>query len=467
VAQYDVVVIGSGPGGYVAAIHAAQQDLKVAIVEREPSKRLGGTCLLRGCIPTKAMLHSADLFVEVSHAEAFGVVVDKPKLDLSRVHTYKNRVVKKNAGGVGFLMKKNGIDVHWGHGRLAGKGRVEVEKTDGTSEVLETKKCVLATGSACRDLPHIAVDHERIINSDDILDLGVIPEHLVVIGAGAVGSEFASIFLRYGSKVTLVEAMDRVLPIEDEEVSDALEKSFRRQGMDVRTSTKLTDANHKGDGVDIVLESGDGSETVHCSHLLVAVGRRPVTEDCGLDKTSVSVDERGYVLVNEMMQTGEDWVYAIGDIVPTPWLAHVASKEALVATDHLSGREAHPIRYDHVPNCTYTSPEVASVGLTESAARAQDRDVRCGTFPFAAVGKAAILGQTDGFVKWVCDAEFGEILGLHIIGPKATELVAEGTLALELESTIDEILHTIHPHPTLVEALGEAAHAVTGHALHI
>lgn len=469
--QYDVVIIGSGPGGYVAAIHAAQSGFKTAIIERDPTERLGGTCLLRGCIPTKAMLNTADLIEKTRHADDFGIIVNEPKIDIEKVLKYKNKMVQANAGGVKFLMKKNEITVHFGHGRIEGKGKVSVEHADGKKETLQTKHCIVATGSACADLPFIEMDHERVINSDDILDMAAIPEHLIVLGAGAVGSEFASVYVRYGSKVTLVELMDRVLPIEDEECSAEVEKAFKKQGMTVLTSSKITEVKRDGDKVVCTIESESKGEkstqTVDGSHLLVAVGRRAVTDDCGLDKTRVKVSDRGLVEVNEFGQTAEDWIYAIGDVVATPWLAHLASKEGIVAIDHLAGKNPRPININHVPNCTYCSPEVASVGLTEAKAREAGHDVVTGKFPFSANGKAKILGAGAGFVKFVCDAKYGEVLGLHIVGPKATELITEATVAMELESTIDEIIHTIHPHPTLSEAVAEAAHAVTGHTLHI
>ena len=471
-AKYDVVVIGSGPGGYVAAIHAAQAGLKTAIVEREPTERLGGTCLLRGCIPTKALLNTADLIDKMRHAEDFGITLENPKVDLDKAMKYKEKMVQANAGGVKYLMKKNQVEVHFGHGRVAGKGKVSVEAADGKKTTLETKHCILATGSAVRNLPFIEVDHDRIITSDDILEMKQMPEHLVVLGAGAVGSEFASVYLRWGAEVTLVEMMDRILPIEDEEVSAQVEKSFKKQGMNVLTGSKVTDVERTKKGVKIVVETaGKGgkssSKTIECSHLLVAIGRRPVTEDVGLNGTKVVVDERGYVEVDEMMRTGEDWIYAIGDIVNTPWLAHIASKEGILAVDHLAGREPKPINYGLTPNCTYCSPEVASVGLTEAAAKEAGYDVATGVFPFSANGKAKILGQAEGFVKIVTEKKYDELLGFHIVGPKATELITEGTVAMQLEATLQELLNTIHPHPTLAEAVGEAAWAATGHPLHI
>jgi dihydrolipoamide dehydrogenase len=469
VSQYDVVVIGSGPGGYVAAIRAGQLGLKTAIVEREPTERLGGTCLLRGCIPTKAMLQTADLVDKMSHAEDFGIEAVDAAVDMEKMDKYRAKVVKKNAGGVKYLMKKNDVDVHFGHGRIAGKNKVSVEGLDGESTNLDAKHCILATGSSTLHLPFIEMDHERVIDSDDLLEMTEKPEHLVVIGAGAVGSEFASVFLRYGSDVTIIEMLDRLLPIEDHEVSAEIEKSFKKQGMNVMTSSKVTDVKRTDDGVEIVVEPVDGGDAqkIEASHLLVAAGRRPVTDDCGIDQTSIELDERGLVPVDEFMQTSEDWVYAIGDIVDSPWLAHLASKEGILAVDHLAGEDAHPINYDLVPNCTYCSPEVASVGLTEDEAKERGFDVKTGKFPFSAIGKASIMNQTEGFVKIVSETKYDELLGLHIIGPKATELITEGTVAMELESTVVELLHTIHPHPTLAEAVGEAAHMVFDEPIHI
>ncbi|MFW5968369.1 MAG: dihydrolipoyl dehydrogenase [Persicimonas sp.] len=466
--QYDVVVIGSGPGGYVAAVRAGQLGLKTAIVEREETERLGGTCLLRGCIPTKAMLQTADLLDKMGHSEDFGIDASSVEVDMEKMEAYRSKVVKKNAGGVKYLMKKNEVDVHFGHGRISGKNEVTVEGLDGEEKTLETKHCILATGSACQHLPFIEMDGERIIDSDDILDSTVLPEHLVVIGAGAVGSEFASVYLRYGSEVTLIEMMDRILPVEDEEVSAEAQKSFEKQGMNVMTSSKVTDVTRTDDGVTIVVEEeGEGSTEIEASHLLVATGRRPVTEDCGIDNTAIELTDGGYVPVDEYMQTDEDWVYAIGDIIETPWLAHVASKEGILAVDHLAGEDPHPINYDLVPMCTYCSPEVASVGLTEAEAEERGFDVKTGKFPFSAIGKASIVGQTEGFVKIVSETKYDELLGLHIIGPKATELITEGTVAMELESTVVELMHTIHPHPTLAEAVGEAAHMVFDEPIHI
>ncbi len=469
--RYDVVIIGSGPGGYVAAIHAAQSGLDTAIVEREPTERLGGTCLLRGCIPTKAMLHTADVVDEIRHGDEIGIEVGDADVSMDKMHAYKERVVQKNAGGVQYLMKKNDIDVHFGHGRIAEGKNVSVEDADGETTTLETDKIVLATGSSCLHLPFIDMEPDRVLDSDAILELEEIPDHLVVIGAGAVGTEFASVFLRYGSEVTIVEMQDHVLPAEDEDVSEEARSCFEEQGMTVLTSSKVTDVDADEDGVELVVETDDGddvsSQTLEASHLLVAAGRQPETDDIGADGFDIDIDDRGVVDVDEYMQTGEDGIYAIGDITGSIWLAHLASHEGIVAVDHIADQNPRPINYELVPMCTYCDPEVASVGLTEADARERGYDVQIGQFPFSAIGKAAILNKTEGFVKAVSETKYDEVLGVHIIGASATELITEGTLAMELESTVAELVDTIHPHPTLSEAVGEAGHAALGHPIHI
>ena len=468
---YYVVVIGSGPGGYVAAIRAAQAGLETAIVEREETERLGGTCLLRGCIPTKAMLQTAELAEKMQHAGDFGLDVDGAGVNVEKMDAFRQKNIEKNARGVAYLMKKNDIDVHWGHGRIAGPGEVAVETHGGDTEVLETEHCILATGSACAHLPFIELDGDRVMDSDQLLESEQIPNHMLVLGAGAVGTEWASCYRRYGSEITLVEMEDQILPVEDTDISAELEKSFERQGMDVRTSSKITDVEKTEDGVRAVVETTDDgagdSEVVEASHLLVAVGRRPVTEGLDLEPTAVQRDDQGHVHVDEYMQTDEDWIYAIGDILPdVPKLAHVASHEAILAVDHIADEDPHPIDYERAPMCTYCSPEVASVGLSEREAHERGYDVKTGQFPFSAIGKATIVGQEEGFVKIVSEEKYDELLGVHIVGPKATELITEGTIAMELESTVLEMEHTMHPHPTLSEAVGEAAHALMSEPIH-
>lgn len=465
-ATFDVVIIGSGPGGYVAAVRAGQLGLKTAIVEKDA--RLGGTCLLRGCIPTKSMLKSAEIADLARHASAFGVGVGDVTIDMATVLKRKDKVVKTNAGGVAYLMKKNNVEVHNGWGSLAGPGKVRVATDDGET-ILETKNVILATGSDPRVLPGFEIDGERVMTSDELLDLATIPEHLLVLGAGAVGVEFASVFKSFGSEVTVVELMDRLVPVEDDEVSKEFEKIFKRRGIRVHTGTRLVDLERTEDGVRARLEPVDGgkAQAVSASHFLLAVGRKPLTDGIGLEDTKVEVD-RGFIKVDGHFRTAEPGIYAIGDIVAgTPLLAHAASAEGVTAVEHIAGLNPPPINYREVPGCTYSNPEIGSIGLTERAAREAGHEVKIGKFPFTALGKAKVIDDTNGFVKIVADAQYGEILGVHIIGPRACDLIAEAGPLIKLEYTAEELARTIHAHPTLSEAIHEAAHAVLGHALHL
>ncbi|MFN2382917.1 MAG: dihydrolipoyl dehydrogenase [Gemmatimonadota bacterium] len=464
-APYDLVIVGSGPGGYVAAIRAGQLGLRTAVVEKDPFQ--GGTCLHRGCIPTKALLENATRYQDILHAREFGLQVGDVTVDWSAVQQRKDGIVRQLAGGVAGLLRKHKVDVVTGWGRLVGPRAVAVhaDGTEGAPEhTLETRHIVIATGSVPRGIPTVPCDGERIINSDHVLELTAVPESLVVVGAGAVGVEFASIYCRFGTRVVLVEALPQILPIEDEAVSAELARSFRKQGIDVRTDTRLAGAQREGDTVRVTLEGAGGGD-VTCDYLLIAIGRAPVTTGVGLETTRVAT-ERGYVVVDDWCETSEPGVYAIGDVNPTPWLAHVASMEGVMVAERIAGHDVRPVPYDETPNCTYSEPEVASVGLTEQQARAEGHQVKVGSFPFAASGRAKIAGHTEGFVKIVADARFGEILGVHIIGYKATELIAEAGVVLRLEGTVEELVHTIHAHPTLSEAVHEAAHAVTGAAIH-
>lgn len=463
--QFDVVIIGSGPGGYVAAIRAGQNGLKTAIVEKAP--KLGGTCLHWGCIPTKSMLHSASLFDEAKHGAEFGVVASNVQLDIKAVIKRKDKVVDKNARGVEFLMKKNKVQVFNGFGSLAGKGKVKVVSSDGKETILTTKNVVLATGSVIRDFPAFPVDHKIILNSDDMFSIPEVPESMIVLGAGAVGTEFASMFQRFGSKVTLIELMPHILPIEDTDISLELAKALRKSGMDILTETKVESVSKEGKGVKVTARTAKGEvKVIEASKLLVAIGRAPVTSGIGLEGTGVKLD-RGFVVVDQFMRTGEPNVYAIGDIVPTPQLAHVGSTEGILAVDHIAGKKVQPINYDLVPNCTYCTPEVASVGLTERKARERGYDVKVGTFPFPVNSKAAILGETFGLVKVVSEKKYDEVLGVHMVGPQVTNMIAEAGVALSLEATTEAFANVMHPHPTLSEAVMEAVHAALGHALHI
>jgi dihydrolipoamide dehydrogenase len=462
---YDVAIIGSGPGGYVAAIRAAQLGMSVLIVEREP--RLGGVCTLRGCIPTKALLHTADVLEEARHGAEVGVVAREVRLDYPAALKHKEKIVRQSTNGVSYLMKKNKVDVATGFGRVAGHGTVSVAGPDGAETTLSAKNVLIATGSAPRSLPGIEIDHKSVLSSDSILELTEIPKSLVVIGSGAVGVEFASMFARFGSKATVVEILPRIVPLEDEEVSRELAASFKRQGIAVYVDTRVERVTRSDAGAEVLARtSGGKTETFRAEKILLAVGRKPLSEGIGLEALGVATD-RGYIKVDPWMQTNVPNVYAIGDVVPTPWLAHVASAEGVVAVERMAGAETRPLNYDQVPGCTYCAPEVASIGLTEAAARERGHDVVVGKFPFSAVGKARIINETAGFVKIVAEKKYDEVLGVHIVGPKATELIAEAGAALKLETTSEELVRTIHAHPTLSETMHEAAEAVSGHAIHI
>lgn len=464
--QFDVTIIGSGPGGYVAAIRAAQLGLKAAIVEKD--KRLGGTCTLRGCIPTKQLLMSAHVYEQMQHAADFGVEASGIQLAFANVQKRKDKVVMKNSKGIEYLMKKNKITTFTGTGKLALPGKVEVTSADGKKETINTKNIILATGSVVRPIPGFETDGAHVVNSDHILELKEVPKSLIVLGAGAVGVEFASVYARFGADTTIVELMPRLVPLEDEEVSKELEKSFRKRGIKSQVDTKLEKLEKTDNGVVVTGKTSKGEAVrLEAEMLLVAVGRMPYTEGLGLEGTKVKV-EKGFVQIDEFQQTGEKSVYAIGDIVPTPLLAHLASKEGIVAVEHIAGhKDVRPINLRLVPNCTYCDPEVASVGLTEAKAKELGFDVKLGKFPFSASGKARILGEEEGFVKIVSEAKYDEILGVHIIGPHATELIAEACVAMQLESTADELGRTMHAHPTVSEAIMEAAEGVHGLTIHI
>ncbi len=463
--RFDLTIIGAGPGGYVAAIRAAQLGLKTALVEKSPA--LGGVCLHIGCIPTKALLHSAEVLEAARDAARFGVKTGDVKLDLAGVHTHKSDVVRRLARGIDYLMKKNGVTVMQGHGRLKGPGKVEVAPAQGAPRTVASRNVILATGSAPKMLPGLTLDGTRVITSNEALGLEVVPKSLLIMGAGAVGVEFASIYSRFGSSVTLVEMLPRVLPLEDEDVSAELAKALKKRGIEVRVGTKVEGVKVRERGVEVEVQSEKGGkEVLKADTLLVAFGRKPLTEGLGIEGTRVELD-RGFVKVDGSLKTGDPSVYAIGDLVPTPAYAHTASHEGTVAVETIAGKRPQPINYDHVPNCTYSDPEVASIGLTEQAARARGHQVRVGRFPFPPLGKAAILGAQEGFVKLVADERYDELLGMHIIGPKATELIGEGGIALRLESTAEELYHAIHAHPTLSEAIGEAALNLHARGIHL
>jgi dihydrolipoamide dehydrogenase len=461
--QFDLIIIGSGPGGYVAGIRAGQLGLRAAVVEKDP--KFGGTCGLRGCIPTKALLHTAAVLDDIRDAGELGVQVAEPTLDIVKAQDRKQKVVDANAKGIDFLFKKNKVTGLRGVGRITGPHEVEVEGKDG-KQSYGAKFIMIATGSVPRDIPIAPADGERILNSDHVLELKQVPGSLAVLGAGAVGTEFASIYASFGSKVTLIEMLPRCLPIEDEEVSAELQRALRKRGLEVMTGAKLASVERTENGLKLNLEGGKKNE-VEADMLLVAIGRRPVTENLGLEALGIEL-ERGYVKVDlATMQTAVPHIYAVGDVINTPWLAHVASAEGILAVEHMAGQKVRPINYDRVPSCTYCEPEVASVGLTEAKARERGYDVQTGKFPLSALGKARILGKTGGFVKVVREKKYDELLGVHIIGAHATDLIAEACVALQMEGTDEELFRTMHAHPTLSEAVMEAAHAAHGQAIHI
>jgi dihydrolipoamide dehydrogenase len=468
--SFDVVVIGAGTGGYVAAIRAAQLGNTVAVVEKQ--KALGGTCLIWGCIPTKALLEHAHALKVVQNAKEWGVTIPAgtPAIDMGQVQTRKDKIVTGLTKGIEFLFKKNNIEWIKGTARLAGNGKVEV--FEGDTRTLEAKQIIIATGSAPRSVPGITIDHQRIITSDEAIHLKTVPKSLVIMGSGAVGVEFASIYRRFGSDVTIIELLPRLVPVEDAAVSAELEKSFKKQGIKVLTGTKVTKATPGANGVEIEAQDANGqTQSISTELLLVATGRGPVTTGLGAEELGIEM-ERGFIKVDELYQTSVPNISAIGDVITLgtgahPQLAHVSSMEGVIVAERISGKQVQPLNYDHVPGCTYCDPEIGSVGLTEAEARQRGYDVRIGTFPFGVLGRAKMAGETEGFVKIVADAKYDEVLGVHMIGPRSTELVAEAVLALRLESTVEVLIKTIHAHPTFSEAVAEAAHAVHGAAIHM
>jgi dihydrolipoamide dehydrogenase len=457
---YDVLVIGSGPGGYAAAIRAAQYGLKVGVVEK--NERLGGTCLLVGCIPTKALLHYADVYDQVLHSEEIGISHQGLKFDYARMKERKDGVVTKHSNGIGLLFKKYKVEQIAGYGKLLGKGKVEVSGPGGKKEV-SAKNIILATGSEARMLPNLEVDPKRILTNIEILDLTEVPKSLAVIGAGAVGVEFASIFRTFGTEVTILEMLPRLVPIEDEEISAELAKAFRKRGIQSQLGAKVDKVINGSKGVDIEFTDAEAKpQKLSAEKLLVAVGRRPNTKNIGIENTKIKTD-REFIKVNEWMETGEPGVWAIGDIVAgTPQLAHVASMEGFVAVGKIAGKDVQPINYRQSPSATYCEPQIGAVGLTEAQARKEGYPVKIGKFTFGGNSKASILGQHGGFVKVVADEKYGEILGVHIIGPSATELISEAVVAMSSEATVESMMATIHSHPTLAEAVKDAFDKVYG-----
>ncbi len=463
---YDVAIIGAGPGGYVAAIRAGQHGLKVVCIDRD--ERLGGTCTLRGCIPTKALLHTAELYEDARKSGDQGVKVEGLSLEMGGVLKNMDSIVNKNSRGIEFLFRKNKVDRVQGHARLAGPGKVSVSGGASGNQLIEAKHVILATGSAPRLIPGLKLDGKRIVTSDELLQNQTLPKRLLVLGAGAVGVEFASAYERLGSEVAIVEMLPHLLPLEDEEVSIEFEKAMRRRGVKSFIGAKLEKVEVQGELVKAIVQTSKGVETLEAEMFLCAVGRRPVSENLDLEKLSNVKLERGFVVVDpNTLLTGEPWLSAIGDLItlpgrPHPQLAHLAFAEGEFVIDRVAGLKPRPINYDLVPAATYSEPEVASVGLTEKMARERGFEIKTGKFPMAANAKARILGATEGMVKIVAEAKYDGVLGVHIIGPRATEMIAEACSLMTLETTSDEMAHMIRPHPTLTEAMTQASMAVRG-----
>jgi dihydrolipoamide dehydrogenase len=464
---YDVAIIGSGPAGYTAAIRAGQYGLKTAIIEKDGF--LGGTCLHVGCIPTKALLFNAELWDDLKDAKEFGIEgVDARKLNWAAIQDRKSKIVAKHAKGLEFLMKKNKVETVKGYGKLTGpsqNGIFTVEVTnDGKTSHLKTKNILLATGSEARMLPGLEAD-DRILTNIEVLSLKEIPKSLVIVGAGAVGVEFASIYRSFDCEVTIVEMLPRLVPVEDEEVSKELARVYRKRGINFHTGAKVEKIDKAKTGIAVTISVDGKQQKIEAEKILIAVGRKPRTENIGLEKTKIKPD-RGFVQTDSWMQTSEPGIYAVGDIVlGTPQLAHVGAMEALVAVAKIAGKPGKPINPEHIPGATYCHPEIGSVGLTETKAREAGYNIKVGKFPFTANSRASIVGQHEGFIKIISDADYGEILGVHIIGPQATELIAEAVVAMELEATVEDLMWTIHAHPTLAEAMLDAANSVYGMAI--
>ena len=462
--KYDLVVIGSGPGGYVAAIRAAQMGMKTACIERA---EVGGICLNWGCIPTKALLHSASLYHEMQRAEDFGIHAENIGVDLTKMVKHSRSTADRLSKGVEYLFKKNKIDSYYGHGEITGKDQVKVTDSKDESQTLEAKNILIATGARPRAIPGLEFDGTQIITSKEAMILEKKPDHLIVIGAGAIGVEFAYFYATIGVKVTLIEMMDQILPIEDSEVAQTVQSSFKKQGIKVLTATKVDKVDKTKNSVTVTVSTNGKTETIQGDVTLVAIGVTGNIENLGLENLGVK-NERGAIMVDKATyETNVKGIYAIGDVIGPPWLAHVASQEAINAVEIMAGHQPQAIEYDFIPGCTYCQPQVASMGLTEKEAEKRGYQTKVGKFPFRPNGKSLAMGHTTGFVKLVFDAKYGELLGAHIVGSEATEMIAELGVAKTLETTADEIINTIHAHPTVSETIKEAAEAAFGKAIHI
>ncbi len=460
---YDVIVLGSGPGGYPAAIRATQLGKKVAIVERES---LGGICLNWGCIPTKALLKSAQVMEYAKHAADYGIEVNDFKQNFGNVIKRSRVVADKMNKGVTFLMKKNKIDVVMGNGKLIAPNKLEVIAADGSKQTLEAKNIIIATGARARELPALKLDGKKVIEYRVAMNLPNQPKSMIVVGSGAIGTEFAYFYNSLGTKVTIVEFLPRIVPVEDEEISKELEKNFKKQGIAIMVNSEVTSVDTSGNGIKAKIKTQDGEVTLEADVLLSAVGITANIENIGLEELGIKT-EKGKIVVNADQQTNVPGIYAIGDCTPNQALAHKATKEGINAAEHLAGKKPDAIDYNNVPGCTYCTPEIASVGFTEKAAKDAGYEIKVGKFPFVASGKATAAGATEGFVKIIYDAKYGELLGCHMIGYNVTEVIAEVVTARKLETTAHEILNAIHPHPTISEAIKEATAVAYGEATDI
>ena len=462
--NYDIIVIGSGPGGYVTAIRASQLGLKTAIVERES---LGGICLNWGCIPTKALLKSANVYEYLQHASDYGITVKEGSADFNAIIDRSRGVANGMSNGIQFLMKKNKIDVIKGSGKIKAGKKVDVTAEDGTvTEYTADKGVILATGARSRKLPNIPQDGEKIIGYREAMTLKSLPKRLVVVGSGAIGVEFAYFYNTLGTEVTIVEFMPNIVPVEDEEVSKQMEKSFKKAGINILTNASVETVEKTAKGCIVTVKTAKGEEKIECDVVLSAVGIETNIEGIGLEEVGIATD-KGRVLVNDFYQTNIPGYYAIGDIVPGPALAHVASAEGIICVEKIAGHHPEPLDYGNIPGCTYASPEIASVGMTEKAAKAAGLDIKIGKFPFSASGKASAAGAKDGFVKLIFDAKYGELLGAHMIGANVTEMIAEIVAVRKLEVTGEALIKTVHPHPTMSEAVMEAAAAAYVEVIHL
>lgn len=470
--EYDLVILGGGTGGYVAAIRASQLGLKTAVIEKG---KLGGTCLHKGCIPSKALLRSAEVFATAKRGEEFGVMAHEVSLNFGKVQERKNKIVDQLHKGVQHLMKQGKIDVYEGTGRILGPsifspmpGTISVEMNSGEeNEMLIPKNVIIATGSRPRTLPGLEPDNEFVMTSDEALAMESLPKSIIIVGGGVIGIEWASMLSDFGVDVTVIEYADRIIPTEDKEISKEMQRLMKKKGVNIVTSAKvLPETLQKGDGVIISAEIKGEAKEFKAEKILVSVGRQANIEGIGLENTDIQI-EKGYIAVNEYFQTKESHIYAIGDCIGGLQLAHVASHEGIVAVEHIAGQNPSPIDYSHVSKCIYSNPEAASIGLTEDEAKEKGYKIKVGKFSFRAIGKALVLGESDGFVKIVANEETDDILGVHMIGPHVTDMISEAGLARVLDATPWEVAHTIHPHPTLAEAIGEAALAVDGKAIHL